>query len=25
VFWILSYRVQCSLTSSDGAFMARAG
>ncbi len=24
-FWILSYRVQCSLTLSDGAFMARAG
>jgi len=25
VFWILFYRVQCNLTSSDGAFMACAG
>jgi hypothetical protein len=25
MLWILSYRVQCSLTVSDGAFMARAG
>jgi hypothetical protein len=25
VFWILSYRVQCSLTVSDSVFMARAG